>query len=232
MIEQFNFYSAQAHLYEFFGIDLPDDSFEEIGLHGWDKIGNKRTRFYKYRGKVVNGFLKLPCNVDIIESVTIDSVDYTKTIDKVAENHMRDHVESFIEYNTETDSHSYVSGSLVDYEIDYELNGLLFKNCNNHMITVLYKGLIVDENGLPFLNFKEKEAIAIYCAWVHTMKQGMITKDKGTIELAMLLQARWNKACSNARSPIKLNQNDMDEILEVQHSWDRKTYGISFKPVR
>jgi hypothetical protein len=32
--------------------------------------------------------------------------------------------------------------------------------------------------------------------------------------------------------PSYINQNEMDEILNVATSWDRKRFGRSFKPVR
>ena len=60
----------------------------------------------------------------------------------------------------------------------------------------------------------------------------MVTRDQASFQIAQLLQQQWATACANARSPIYLNQNDMDRVLDVVHSWDRKRFGLSYKPMR
>jgi len=43
-----DFHYAQTLMEMLYGINLPDDEFEEIALLGWNLIGNKRTRLYRY----------------------------------------------------------------------------------------------------------------------------------------------------------------------------------------
>jgi hypothetical protein len=38
--------------------------------------------------------------------------------------------------------------------------------------------------------------------------------------------------CTQARVADHLSQNEVDEILNVSTSWDRKRYGQSYKPLR
>jgi hypothetical protein len=52
------------------------------------------------------------------------------------------------------------------------------------------------------------------------------------MELAMYMEQTWKRLCTRARVPEYLNQNQMDEILNVASSWDRKRFGKSFKPIR
>ncbi len=59
----------------------------------------------------------------------------------------------------------------------------------------------------------------------------MITKDKTTFELAQMMNQQWKFAVDDARTPIYLNQNEINQILDVQASWDRKRFGRSFKPI-
>jgi hypothetical protein len=63
-------------------------------------------------------------------------------------------------------------------------------------------------------------------------KKALMTKDNATMQLAMILKQQWDKKCTQARVPDHINQNEMDEILNVGASWDRKRFGKSFKPIR
>ena len=66
-----------------YGIEANTDDFEEVALAGWELIGNKHTRLYRYIGSTINGELELPCNVDVIESVHIPVVDAQLTSNKI-----------------------------------------------------------------------------------------------------------------------------------------------------
>jgi DNA-binding TFAR19-related protein (PDSD5 family) len=52
------------------------------------------------------------------------------------------------------------------------------------------------------------------------------------MEIAMYMEQTWKRLCTSARVPAHLDQNQMDEILNVATSWDRKRFGKSFKPIR
>ena len=67
-----NFHYAMNLLNILYGITIQEDEFEEIALTGWNLIGNKRTRIYRYKAVVSDceKGIKLPCNCDYIEAVT------------------------------------------------------------------------------------------------------------------------------------------------------------------
>lgn len=230
-MESAPFYSVLSHINLMYGIDMKHDRFEEIALHAWDHIGNKNYKLYVYQTKVINKKCDLPCNADIIEAVLADGPSVVRATG------MLNDANYFINYNTEDRIEAwknkteplYASGH---YE-DYVRNGntLEFKE-DNIGVTILYKGVLADEDGLPSLNFKEVDAIAKYCAFVELQKQAMVTKDKATFEMAMALRQQWQISCDDARTPIYLNQNDMDNLLNVQASWDRKRFGLTYKPIR
>ena len=61
-----DFHYAQFLLEELYGIKLPDEKFEEIGLIAYQRIGNKRMKIYIYTvlmDDCVN-YIDLPCNCD------------------------------------------------------------------------------------------------------------------------------------------------------------------------
>lgn len=74
MAELFNMNSVYPLIQSLYGIDSGTD-FEDIALNGWELIGNKHTRLYRYKSPTKDKKLELPCNVDIIESVQIPIAD-------------------------------------------------------------------------------------------------------------------------------------------------------------
>lgn len=223
------FYAAKAQLMDFYNVDMNDDEFETIALSGWHHIGNKEYRIYKYVAQVTDHKVELPCNCDILESVHYQYEDFKRIDNLHPYNFVYLSYETFIEaqkYDTEP---LYTSGALAKYT--RVLNTLHFQH-TNFPVTVVYKGVLADENGLPSLNFREVEAIAAYCAYTSYFKNALITKDRSTFELAQTLKMEWNNKKSLARVPEDLSQNTMDRVLDVISSWDRKRYGKSYKPVR
>lgn len=230
-MEKYNFYSALNQLNDFYGIDIHGDDFENIALHAWDHIGNKDFKLYSYTATIEDHKIELPCNTDIIEGVFKLYSDVTRTdgISYDGVTNMNSTIESDIESHTPKTSQFYNSGEFVNYERHF--NTLTFKE-NNINVVILYKGVLSDEDGLPYLNFKEVDAIAKYCAFIDLQKKAMITKDQNTFQMAQLMRQQWQFSVEDARSPIYLNQNDIDKILDVQSSWDRKRFGLSFKMLR
>jgi hypothetical protein len=49
--------------------------------------------------------------------------------------------------------------------------------------------------------------------------------------MAQELKQQWLFHCDAARVPEHISQNEMDQILNANTSWGRKTYGDSFKPI-
>jgi hypothetical protein len=122
----------------------------------------------------------------------------------------------------------YVSGRYIDYE---RVGDLLYFKGNPSQITVLYKGVVLDDEGLPEINDKEAIAIATYVAYVQKFKEGLITNNAAITNMANLLKADWLKYCDAARVDY-INQNDMNNILDAKTNWNRKIFNKSYKPVR
>ena len=49
--------------------------------------------------------------------------------------------------------------------------------------------------------------------------------------MSQVSEQKWKNLCTQARIPDYMNQNEMDEVLNVATSWDRKRFGKSFKPI-
>ena len=227
-MEYNNFHSVIPHLNTFYGIIVDETDAEDIGMSAWDKIGNKHMLTYMYTGNVEDCTLELPCNAYYIEAVTNDTIPYQTTDNKLAYNLNNKIIEQNI-YKV-SDSFLQTRGGFVDYEHDIVNNVLRFKK-HNGPINVLYKGVMLDDDGLPFINNREKVAISDYIAYTLTFKEALISKNGNNMQFAQLLENNWKKSCGNARVPEYINQNDWDKILNAKASWGRKRFNVSYKPV-
>lgn len=226
-MELSNFYSLIPYMKTFFGMNVSDEDVEDIGLEAWDKIGNKRYNMYNFSGDPENCTLSLPCNILSIEAVTDNGIPFKKTDNILSYNYDNKRIEEYAYRINE--SFFQTKGNFIDYELNADRTKLIFKH-NHSSINVLYKGLQVDEDGLPLLNDKERAAIGAYIAYVIKFKEGMMTNDRNTLEVSNMLNNRWKRACGNARTTY-INQNDWDKILNAKTSWDRKKFNISYKPI-
>jgi hypothetical protein len=163
----------------------------------------------------------------MIESVTCGGEDAAKTsptADTITGN-------SFVEGFSEafkSDTHPlYQSGKLISYR---ELDGALEFAREYSNVSVLYHGIIVDEEGLPMINDKEMLALAAYVAYMDFYRKGLGMKNGDMLQFAQVVKADWLRACNDARVPEYLSQNDINDILDISVRWDRKQYKKSIKP--
>ena len=233
-MKTYNFNTAYTQSKELYGVELDPNEFESIGLIGWGRIGNRVTRLYKYMVEptLVNGdyYIDLPCNCDIIESVTATYEDYQKTSPTtLAGQTISGWIEGYTESRKFNTGSLYPSGKFIKYE--QEGNKLRLMDRFDKAV-ILYKGIVADEEGLPLLNEKELDAISTFCSFSYHRRRWLTTGDQATFQKSQYLENEWKRLCSAARVPEYLNQNDMDLILEVGVSWDRKRFGKSFKPIK
>ena len=231
---EYSFHTAYTQARELYGLELNPDEFESIGLTAWGKIGNKKYRLYKYqvvptKSELNEYYVDLPCNVDCIEAVTTNYEDYQKTTPTtLAGNNQNGWIEGYVETRKYNTGKLYVSGKFIKYR---EENNKIILSDSFQVVNILYKGYVVDDDGLPYLSEKEVDAIAVFCTYTDMFKKALLTRDGASMQLAQILEQKWLKLCTQARVPDYINQNEMDEILNVATSWDRKRFGKSFKPI-
>ena len=73
-----DFHYGLSLLDTLYGINMPEENYEEMALVGWGLIGNKRSRLYRYSTclQPCQESIELPCNCDILEAVTVDFEDF------------------------------------------------------------------------------------------------------------------------------------------------------------
>lgn len=224
-----SFYYALSLLNTLFGLTLQEDEFEEIAIVGWNFIGNKRMRIYRYQVQVNDCKIgiELPCNVDQIEAVTTDweEWDYS-TNDTPNGNIQSAFIESYIEHRKAFRDPLYARGKFVKYE---RVGDMLYFDRPYGKINILYRGVILDDNGLPKITDKEALALATYCAYTMKFKEGMLTNNANIIQFAESLRGQWLLRADQARNDYYMSQNEWDQVLEAKSSWNRKSHSRSYK---
>ena len=228
-MNDFNYiYTVANSLY---GLELEPEQFEELGLTAWNLIGNKTVRLYNYSANIScdNLSVQLPCNCDIIEAVTYNHEDWNYSTNKTVNgDYNSQFTEQYIEARKLYQSPLYISGKYAKYE---RVGDTLYFDKDYGKVNILYKGVILDEDGLPKVNEKEALAIATYIAFATKQKQGWITNNQNIIQLAQYLYQQWLKYCDSARVPLSIDQNTMNQVLDAKSSWNRKVYNKAYKPI-
>ena len=227
-----NFHYAMSLANTLYGLNLSPDNFEEMGVVAQSKIGNKRTRLYRITLDVsCKNTVDLPCNCDIIEAITYGFEDWNWVTNLTNNGDWSTNfTEHYIEARKMFENPLYVSGKYVKYE--RVGNTLYLDNNYGGKINLLYKGEVLDDDGLPQITDKEAEAIAAFCAYTVKYKEGLQTNNVNIINLANDLKRNWCTLCDAARVSEELSQNEMDEILDAKSSWNRKVFGKSYKPIK
>lgn len=226
------FYYAMTLLNTLFGLTIPEDQFEEIAVVGWNLIGNKRMRIYRYQtcADSCERGVELPCNVDQIEAVTTDweEWDYS-TNDTPNGNIYSAFVESYIEHRKAFRDPLYARGKFIKYE---RVGNRLYFDRPYGRINILYRGVILDDEGLPEITDKEAMALATYCAYVIKFKEGIKTNNANIMKFAQELNRQWLTRVDQARNDYHMSQNEWDQVLDAKTSWNRKSHGKSLKLYR
>lgn len=229
---QYNFHQAMFQANLLYGLEMLPQDFEEYGLIAWNMIGNKNVRLFRFctRIQCPDFTVELPCNADIVEAVTYTAEDWNYVTNKTPNgDYNSQFIENYIEGRKLFENSLYMSGKYAKYE---RVGDTLYFDKNYGEVQILYKGVILDEDGLPMINDKESIAIATFVAYRKKYKEGLMTNNPNIVQMAQLLQQDWMKYCDAARVPEYINQNDMNEILDAKTSWNRKIFNKSYKPIR
>ena len=232
-----NFHYISVLLDMLYGINMEDADLEELGLIAWGHIGNRVRKMYRFSTNIdpSDNSVTLPCNaldingdscVELVTSAYEDWNSVTNNSDYGDQN--TSFVEQYIEAQKKYQGSYYLPGKVLKYE---QVKDKLYFTHNYGKINILYKGIVVDEEGLPEVTDKEAQAIATYIAYITKYKEGLRTNNGNILNLAQSLYGQWQKQADQARTK-QLSQNDMDAILEASSSWDRKRYGFGYKVLK
>ena len=227
-----NFKYAISLAQMLYDIDINDmDTLIEIGLVAYNFIGNKNTQLV---ADIVNvdmrtGLVSLPCKADLVEAITypkIEDWNYTSNTKNFGDFNTLN-VEQYIEKSKQSVDPLYVSGRLIKYRRE---GNYIYVNEKVDVVCVLYHTEQLDEEDLPLINDKEAIAIADYIAYTIKYKEALRSNNSNVFQMAQTIKKQWLLHCDAARVPEYVNQNEMNDLLEIASSYNRKVHGRSFKP--
>lgn len=226
-----NFRYAISLAQMLYDVDINDmDTLIEIGLIAYGFIGNKSTQL---KAEIVNvnknGLVKLPCKVDLVEAITYPNVEdwnYTSNVKNFGDSNSFN-IEQYIERSKQSIDPLYISGHYVKYrrEGDY-----IYVNEPIEQVCVLYHTEQLDEDDLPLINDKEAIAIADYIAYTVKYKEALRSNNSAVFQMAQTIKKQWMIHCDAARVPEYVSQNEVNDLLDVMSSHNRKVHGRSYKP--
>ena len=215
-----------------YDVDINDmDTLIEIGLIAYNLIGNKNTSL---KSEIVSvdqksGLVKIPCKADLIEAITYPNAEdwsYTSNVKNFGDFNTLN-IEQYIEKSKQSVDPLYISGRFVKYRRE---GNYIYVNEKIEQVCVLYHVEQLDEEDLPIINDKEALAIADYIAYTIKYKEALRSNNQAVFQMAQTIKKQWQVHCDAARVPEYVNQNEMDDLLEVMSSANRKVHGRSFKP--
>lgn len=230
MINNFKYAISLAQM--LYDIDINDmDTLIEIGLVAYNFIGNKNTQLKSEIANVdpKSGLVKLPCKADLVEAITYPSAEdwsYTSNTKNFGDFNTLN-VEQYIERAKQSTDPLYMSGRLVKYRRE---GNYIYVSDRVDQVSVLYHVEALDEEDLPLINDKEAVAIADYIAYTVKYKEALRSNNSAVFQMAQNIKRQWLIHCDAARVPEYVNQNEMNDLLEIASSHNRKVHGRSYKP--
>lgn len=227
-----NFKYAISLAQMLYDVDINDmDTLIEIGLVAYNFIGNKNTQL---KSEIVNvdptsGLVKLPCKADLVEAITCPNTEdwsYTSNVKNFGDVNTLN-IEQYVEKSKQAMDPLYVSGRFVKYRRE---GNYIYVTEPIGQVCVLYHQEQLDEEDLPLINDKEAVAIADYIAYTIKYKEALRSNNSAVFQIAQTIKRQWQIHCDAARVPEYVGQNEMNELLEIASTHNRKVHGRSYKP--
>jgi hypothetical protein len=227
-----NFKYAISLAQMLYDIDINDmDTLIEIGLIAYGFIGNKNTHL---KAEIVpvdmrSGLVKLPCKADLVEAITYPNQENWATTSNVKNfgDFNTLNIEQYIEKSKQSIDPLYASGRFVKHRRE---GNYIYVTENVELVCVVYHSEQLDEDDLPLINDKEAIAIADYIAYTVKYKEALRSNNSTVFQIAQTIKSQWLLHCDAARVPEYVSQNEMNDLLEITSSHNRKVHGRSYKP--
>lgn len=250
-------HEAQSTFYDFmhgkyllkrlFGIDLQEDDYIEDAYAVWRDIGNIAAAIHSYEAVVGEDMLVvLPCNCEFIESVStgkynidVDGdliISYNESSNVVNPNSFLPDIRLDnnqllwpIQYNQ-----LHPDGAFLDYSVINKDGAKYLQLDPRHIgynITVIYRGIIMDDDGNPCITRKESEAIAYKINYIETQLAAYTGNDPERAKNLQLAKQTSDIKMQAAKIPEYLSQNFLDQLLASKTRHDRKVFNSSYKTI-
>lgn len=218
--ELVSIFNGITKLHTIFAETPNEDDYLENALNCLRLIGNNYYVISAFNGTTDDeGKICLPTDAYAIESVTNGWMDWVS-------NSWRN-----------TLSNLYTKGGYMKYEFYYnnpvgtKSRYLILREHPNTQVSILYRTYNHDSEYLPLITEAESEACAYYYVYIQTLRK-TFQGNPNSSQLLALAETNKNKKILQARTINHMSQNFVNDVNNIIHSWDRKWYNRSHKPVK
>ena len=215
------FLSSKITASKLYALDMKEDDFIEMAYEVWRDIGNIATSIHRYFTQVPDDFIiELPMQMEFIDSVTVaDSNLNLGSNDETIGSDLNQSITSSF-------------GRSVNYTtLNNNSIQITSPEAKNISVMIVYRAIDVDEDGLPLLNDKESAAIAAEVTKRESVRKGFLGvgfKDKISSTMLQYIMTESTRLMTAAKINENMSNDDIDKMLDIQSSWDRKVFGSRF----
>ena len=235
-----------------FGEELDFFNMLELAAYVLRQCGGIATESYLTIGKIENHRLKLPCPIYAVKSVTTatNHFDYLRFQGLYPHNLLINYnlpdvlrapeVEEASDRFTEAEHGNAGPGVPEKYFVNKVKGHFVdFHNENNHClffphaqgeVEVVFTTTDLDDEGYPTISESLQMAIAYYCYFVKQQQRFFRREIDGNM-FSWIDQEKGRKI-AQARSPLAVSDNELDDMLEMMLSHNRKTLRTPYLPSR
>lgn len=225
------FLASKARLYNLYEISMDDESFIEIAFTIWKRIGNGGSTHSTIATVPISGIVDLPTNCDFIKSVSVyDNIfnEHDIHTDSGGEYaNMYVSKDMMTDVATERRGEDQITGARVHYTHEGDYIHISAPTMYDRRVAIVYTAIDKDDDGLPLLNDREVEAIALGVL-VKILEKRLLQGIEGSVQTLNYFKPLAEKAITVARITEYINDDQVDRILDVTHSHNRKVYGKRF----
>lgn len=233
------FMTASIRLNDLVDISWDDDTFIERAYHVWREIGNIATEVKMANVNVgADLTITLPQDCEFIKGLVSTDFQNSRNFDgsfgdyqttpkgkmpEVRPDESTVSMESNVRSTTST-----VPGESVAYKVYPGYLKVVSPMMAGQSAVLLYSCIEKDPDGLPYLNDPEVEAIALTLA-KQELERRVFRGEQAALPALQIFGPKADIAMANAKSPEKLNDDDLDRLLDIKTSWGRKTHSSRYQ---
>lgn len=232
------FLTAMASLKSKWDLYVEEEDYIELAYPIWRSIGNIATDNHSFSVTVpIDGVIQIPVGCEFIKSVSTTTFKSSNGESNSAYNTRHNSGGEYSEVTPDKSSLShtsaakqsedYTNGERVNWTNEGDVIRITSPNMVNQKVSIIYKGIAVDTDGLPLLNDKELEAV-LYNVAVILAERDLFRKVPGAVDLVKYLKPEANRTLAAAKIPEKITDDALDKALDIKTSRDFKRFGIKF----
>ncbi|MCK5788092.1 MAG: hypothetical protein KAH32_03790 [Chlamydiia bacterium] len=214
-----------------YGLSIDEYDYLDIAVGALNDIRNFGIRPFKTFMKVdKDGYLDIPCNLDILEGVI--SADHGETAypDREILEKRKEHDDTMYSAITMRSVLNWPVKVVqrIDGQLSFKLEGnrifVYDELYRDTEVCIVFIGFMTDEEGFPLITRKQANALAAIAARNILMKAA-VGGDKVKMQMLEVVSKEATRLKQAASIPESISDKELDEMMDVQTAFNRKRYG-------